>query len=486
MAPPEPSSREGRERAGSSVPYAPLNFLLYAVPPLSVLVVGVVLLTAGAPQPFLFARLLGGPTDLRVPPEARRGHRPGPFHFGSWSGRVQLLSREGDVDTPVAHAPLRVEWSAFGHVTSFRTMTDSEGWAEVRLDRPQPAEKLELSIYGGELGELAVRGAPELDTARWRQAARRRGGVLKASPGSAQEQLRIAVRVVDGVLAVPFECELEVDVRDGAQALAGAALEWVPQGLDVLSAPGLVTDEHGRARIRVRPREHAVFLDLTARKAVTTSGGAEQTAQGHWFSQLPVVAGALHAHIEKSELVIESPTVRDSAWYALVSQDRRLYGGRVEMHATGNGGSIGVVPQGEAGVPDRPSRDHWLVLSGDPDGRSPSTVGWPWGNQDTTFDAMDAVLLDGSRFGQQREDARRRRVRGVAGGYSALAALLTLILLVRRVRKADRELAWRLAGVGAAESVPSRGSLAWGLVVAGLCVLLGFLVVAVVSLARAR
>jgi hypothetical protein len=147
---------------------------------------------------------------------------------------------------------------------------------------------------------------------------------------------------------------------------------------------------------------------------------------------------------------------------------------------------VGAVPLAVAGVPTPPEPDRWLVLSGDPDGRSPSTVGWPWGNQATTFDAIDAMLLDGSRFGAEREEARKSRVRWVVGGYCAVAALLTSVLFVRRVRSSDRELALRLAGAGAAQSVPSKRSLTWGLVVAVLCVLLGFLVVALVSLARAH
>ncbi len=467
MAPPDPSSPDGR--AGANAQNKLLTLLLYGLPPLTVLVVGFALLVAGAPRPFLFARVLGGPTD----------------GSGPWSGRIQLMSRDGDVDEPAANAPLRVEWSAGGHTTVRSAVTDAEGWAEVLLERPLGAKKLDLSVYGGELGVLAVRGAPELSAARWRHAARRRSGVLETSPDNAQE-LRVAVRVVDGVLAVPFEGPLEIEVREGAEPVIGAVLEWTPQGLDMLSASPLVTDARGQARVVVRPREHVVSLGLTATAPVSAPGAAERAAHGRWYSHLPLVAGALHARVQDAELVIESPTVRESAWYAFVSQTERLRGGRVQMRPTGRGGSIGSVPLAESGVTAPPAADRWLVVSGDPDGRSPSTVGWPWGNQATTFDALDALLLDGSRFGQEREDARRSRVRWVVGIYCAVAALLTLVLFVRRVRGADRELTRQLAGAGAAAAVPSHRSLTWGLVVAVLCVLLGFLVVALVSLARAH
>ncbi len=444
--------------------------LLYTLPPLTVLVVGIALLVLAAPRPFLYARVFGGPTE----------------GSGEWSGRAQLLVREGEVDAPAARAPLRVEWTSGGHTTSFATVTDEEGWAELRLERPAGAKMLDLSVYGGDLGALAVRGAPELSAARWRRAARRRSGVLETSPQGSDDDLRVAVRVMQGVLATPFEGVLDVEVLSGIEPLPGATLEWTPQGLDVLSATSRVTDARGRARIVVRPREHVVSLGLTAHGTVTTEAGLKRPAQVRWFSHLPLVAGALHPRVEGDELVIESATARESAWYAFVSRDERLRGGRVALRATDRGSSVGTVPLAEAGVAALPARTLWLVLTGDPDGRSPSTVGWPWGDQAETFDAIDALLLDGSRFGEQREAARRSRVRWALGGYCGVAALLTLVLLVLRVKGSDRELSLRLAAAGAAQSVPSRRSLAWGLVVAVLCVLLGFLVVALVSMARAH
>lgn len=435
------------------------SFLLMGVPPISVIVVGVVLFVAGSPRPFPFARVFGGPTD----------------GAGPWTGRVQLLTRSGDVDEPLAHAPLRVEWSDRGSSTSFVSRTDDEGWAEVRLERPRAQSRLDLSVYGGELQTLVARGAPELPAERWRRAARRRSGVLQSRSEGA---LSLAVRVSGGVLSVPFASTIEIEARDGHGPLRGAVITTTTEGLDVASRVSLVTDERGRAELVVRPREHVVSLALELR-------AEHERAEVRWFGHLPVVAGALHVGVQEGALVIESPVARESAWYALVSQSERLAGGRVALAPDGRGGALGRVSLSEARIPAPPRDDLWLVVSGDADGRSPSTLGWPWGKQGSTFDAVDALLLDGSRFGAERELSRRRRLRAVVGAYALAACALTLFLLVSRVRRENSDLVEQLNEVGAGEAAPTPRSLAFGLVVAGFCVLLGFLVVLLVSLLRA-
>jgi hypothetical protein len=431
--------------------------LLTVVPPVSVVLAGVALFVAGAPRPFQFARVLGGPTD----------------GIGPWTGRVQLLERDGDVDEPAPHENLRVEWTHAGHSTTLVAQTDDEGWAEVRLERPQGATKLELSVFGGALDTLVVRGAPELSAERWARAARRRSGVLEPR---VQGDTKLSVRVMDAVLAVPFAGKLSVDASRAGEPLAGLALEPSAEGLDVVSPKSIVTDAHGHVELVVRPREHVVALGLAAR----TEGEALR-----WYAHLPVVAGALHGEVQDGRLVIRAPVAKDAAWFALVSERERIAGGRVGLTASAGGMASGSVDLRALGLPTPPRDDLWLVLSSDPDGRSPSTVGYPWGKQATTFDAVEALLLDGSRFGEEREEARRRRVRWVVGGYSLAAFALTLFLFVTRVKRANSQLFEQLAGGEASTAVPSSRSLTWGLVVAGLCLLLGFLVVLLVSLLRA-
>ncbi len=439
------------------------SFLLYALPPFTVLVVGFALLVAGPARPLLFARVLGGPT-LGV--------------GDAWSGRVQLVWRDADVDTPAAFTPLRVVWSSEGSSTQFRTTTDADGWAEVQLERPHGARSMEIAVYGGERGVLAARGAPVLAVERWRKAARRRSGRVDGSLEGGDGATRLEVRIPSGVLAVPFEELVLVQASRHGQPLRGARVEWTVQGLDVQNASPVFTDVDGMARLAVRPREHVVSLELRVRPA-------EEAESGRWFSYLPVVAGALRPRVDGADLVIESPIVRDTAWYAFVSEQGRGRGGSIALRPNGRGGAEGRVPLTESGVMAPPVVGRWLVVSGDADGRSPSTVGWPWADQGVTFDAWDAELLDGARFGERREEARRRRVRWTVGCYSVVAALLTAVLFVRRIRAAEHELERRLVDAGAPDAVSARGRLTGGLVVGTLCVLLGFLVVLLVSLARA-
>ena len=80
---------------------------------------------------------------------------------------------------------------------------------------------------------------------------------------------------------------------------------------------------------------------------------------------------------------------------------------------------------------------------------------------------------------------RKRWVPQLASGKELAAFALTLFLFVTRVKRADAQLIEQLAGGEAETAVPSSRSLTWGLVVAGLCLLLGFLVVLLVSLLRA-
>src|SRR5690606_1551485 len=106
----------------------------------------------------------------------------------------------------------------------------------------------------------------------------------------------------------------------------------------------------------------------------------------------------------------------------------RVAGGRVELATIDASGSSGLAPLPSEPLPP----DLWVVVSSEPDARSPSAVGWPAGPQPTTFDVPEVMLLDGAPQRELQESRWRLRVRWVTALYAALAALLTVALFVHR------------------------------------------------------
>src|SRR5690606_19383539 len=127
--------------------------------------------------------------------------------------------------------------------------------------------------------------------------------------------------------------------------------------------------------------EHVVSLELRA---------TSDAAAGSWFSTLPVVPGAMQAEVDGGRLEVQSPIERDSAWYTWVSASERLGGGKLVLAPAPFGAAGGVPLPFEA-----LEAATWVVISSEPDARSPSAVGWPLGRRTTTFDVAEANVLDG-------------------------------------------------------------------------------------------
>jgi hypothetical protein len=123
------------------------------------------------------------------------------------------------------------------------------------------------------------------------------------------------------------------------------------------------------------------------------------------------------------------------------------------------------------------------VVASDRDLRGPSSVGWPLAPAVTpamTFDAVEALLLDGRPRAALHEKLRRDRVRWVTAAFCAAALLIELALLVALTRSSDRHLDAHLARSGVAgedaqKLAPKRSPT---VVIALALVALGFLVVA--------
>jgi hypothetical protein len=428
---------------------------LLALPVVTVAVVALALVTAAAPRPFRVARIWGGPTD---------GDRV--------SLRVELVevvqSRGEVVEEPSPGATVSLRLDAPGFEAGRKLTLDTEGMAEVRLEVPRASGRL-LATVSQQGVELAL-GRISLSRDRWSSAARRRGGwVTGHAPGG--YDVRVAPE--RGALAVPFEEGLWVEVRREGAPVVGAKLELVVTG-GRAAAREAVTDARGRARFSLVPEEHT----LGVRIAIFAQGARSELAFG-----LPVVPGALRARLSGGELLVEAPVPRDVAYYALVTETERLVGGRVALAPDGSNDFVARVP-----IPSLPVAPTHAVVATERDLRSAAAVGWPLvvrpeAEPATTFDAVDALLLDGGSLGAARETARRARVRWATVAFCALAVLLELALFVAQAKARDRELDAHLEREGvrgeeAARLAPARSP---ALFLAICAVALGFLLLALAA-----
>lgn len=437
---------------------------LYSLPVITVAVVAFALFVVGAPEPYAGARIYGGPTE-------------GATRL-SW--RIALVRWEDGIQSPAHRARLAVEARlADGRRVSWTGHPDAEGMVGMNVAVPGapvhgPVD-VEVSAPGDRMP--LARGRVELGARDWRKHEREDGGWIK---GLETGDLLVRAAPARGVFAVPFSDPLWIEVRGPHGPIAHAKLSLRPEGLAVHAPDPLETDDDGRAQILVAPREFNVALRISAT--------APDSSHGEWYSTLPVVVGAMHARLDGKRLLVSSPIERDRAYFGLLTPGERLAGAPVSLSADGHGGA-----SAEVALPPLPPGPLWAVVSSEPELSSESTVGWPLrvrlAERDPPKDRVvpDRLLLDGLVDATRRDQARRRRARLLAGLFSAFAALLVGVLLVLRVRKSQTALAEHLARSADesehTEHIQARGT-GWVLLVAVLCLALGFLVVALVAMYR--
>jgi hypothetical protein len=439
---------------------APGRWLLFALPAATVAIVALSLLTAGVPRPARAALVFGGPTDGRT-----------------LALRVEVVDvlqgTLGDVlEHPVKSGEVRVHASTGSHESVRAFGLDEEGQAEARLEIGAHDGPVLLSVEQG-TDEIA-RARVELGREAWRAAARRRGGFTTVRAGDVEVRFAPA----RGVLAVPFEEEVWIDVSASGAPLAGADV-GLSSGSARVTPEQATTDARGRARFRFAPNEHVVSATVTLVRPPETV----RLSFG-----VPVVPGALRAVRKHRELVIESPVPRDVAYFELVTEDARLGGGLVKLSADSGLGASGRVP-----LPELPNAAVYAVVASERDLRSAAAVGWPLavdpaGPPARSFDAVDALLADGRPRAVARETARRTRVRWVTVLLCALSLLAEVALLLRLTRVRERALVASLERSGldeeSLERVAPPGSRYVGVALVTLAI--GFLVVALVAVLRLR
>lgn len=436
---------------------------MYSLPLLTVVVVAFALFVVGAPEPYAGARIYGGSSE-------------GATRL-SW--RLALVRWEDGAQSPAHRARVLVEARlADGRSVSWTGRPGPEGMAAVDVAVPGAPVHGPIDVVVSAPGDPVplARGRIDLSAREWLSKRRRYGGWIK---GHQTGDLLVRAAPARGVFAVPFRDPLWIEVRGPHGPVPEAKLALRPEGLDIQAAEPLETREDGRAEVRLSPREFNVALRIAAT--------APDGSHGEWYSTLPVVAGALHARLAGKRLLVRSPIERHRAYFALMTPRARLAGAPLELSADGRGGSSVLVA-----LPPLPGGPLWAVVSSEPELSSEATVGWPLrvqlGDGDPPDERVvpDRLLVDGLVGAARRDQARRRRAQLLAGLFSAFAAALVGVLLVLRVKKSEAELAAHLARAGegeATDQIQLRGT-GWLLLVAVLCLALGFLVVALVAMYR--
>lgn len=458
--------RRDRAATVSEAPPARLGtarMLLYALPLFTIVVVSFALFVVGTPRPVTAARIWVGPTEgvVRITP------------------RISVIDRFKGIESPATLDSITVN----ARTSDDRTATwsgalDEQGMASPVLDFGTPVHgAIQVRVSTGDK-TLAV-GVLELTPDEWRKSLRDLGGFI--AHGSRSGSLLVQVAPGRGAFAVPFEDPLLVEVRSANGPVRNVKLSFEPDGLAIDERnTRLVTDVMGRAVVRVTPREHVVSLRVNA------TLGEEK---GSWFGRLPIVPGAISVRLEEKGLSIVSPIPRDIAYYSVIAADRTLTRGSVVLQATPNGLASAHVP-----LPERPAEQLWAIASGEPELDSSSTVGWPLrpapsgGEPARTRVVVDPLLVDGIFRAEAIDGERRTKARWIAGGVTLIAVILASILFSYEGRRSrvvlEAHLEDSMLEDGASERISDRPARFWGLLIAILCVALGFLVVALVALHR--
>jgi hypothetical protein len=444
--------------------------LLLALPAVAVSIVLWAVLTAGWAQPVEVARVLGGPT---------RGSTS-----LSWLVFVERL--EAGQRRPSPRRALRVSARAGTQSASWTGQSDPAGLAEVRIELERPLDSDPSVRIESADGVLLAEGVAALSGENWRSAARRHGGWLPGQQlaGPAGNELWLRVAPAEGTFAVPFASELIIEVTRGpalaaasggllfgAQPVSGAELELELSGAEPAIARAR-SDAGGRARVAIRPQEHAIVLRLAAH--ASAPGAPALTAR--WYGALPVTPGALHAALEGTHLLVRSPIPRDMAFVSLVDGERRLAGYLLELTPDAEGGARASVELTPPLLRQAQLEDVFAVASSEPDKRSASSVGWPLRRElepAWTFDAPDQLLLDGSAGALARESAQRRQRRWTAALLLSLVGALTLGAFARELRAPRRGHPSGPEAQLAGADTLQLGSQRWWIGLALACLLLG-------------
>lgn len=398
-------SRSNGEKSGFG---SPKERVILVIPGLGLLTIALVWSLGGAARPTLSAQVYGGPTESS----------------DAWHGRVLVQQTRDGATLPLAHREVEVTRRGRHREELVTVRTGESGWADFEL--PGVGESgIDLIVSDRVSGQTLARGRPHFDKSRWQRAPRR--GLDK------RRSAALGLGIESGVLVTPFWGKLFLRPCEGSEPrvllhvdggeLGRAELESVIFEGENWTRLGLPKD--GEYAFSVRPRDHVVELEVRCESALT--GKTERL-------HLPIVPGAFFVELSSQSATILSARGHETAYFTWITDEDRLSGGTVRLTRRPDGTSEGTLslPKNRSGL--------YLVVASSPDGRSPSTVGYPIDGQGTTFDAVDGFLLDGADAALNMEARRARRIRRLLWGYTAALFSLAWILFRSVVAASDARL----------------------------------------------
>src|SRR5690606_3718063 len=155
------------------------------------------------------AMVMGGPTDSTL----------------GFRGRLRVVREIGGMTLPAQGETIRLVAQQGKHESVRSLTTGPDGWTDFEVSR-EPSAPLHLEVRDAAERVLA-HGTPELSTSRWLKSAQTRGGPLRVHrEGGLEAQLSIA----QGVLSVPFDSAVSVEVMREGEPLAGAQVHLIGEG----------------------------------------------------------------------------------------------------------------------------------------------------------------------------------------------------------------------------------------------------------------
>ncbi len=398
------------------------------LPPVAVLVAAVVFLGPGKKHAAMSARVRGavaiGASTLAL--------------------RIEGVRSDASIEDAAALDELDVEAIVGGldgaRVVATTPRSGKSGVVEARLDLPAPARgAIPLRVLSHATGKLVAKGT-----------------IVPSSPkpifvtigtaqGRSKGDLAIRADVERGVLAASFPETIIISVGDGGPIVADVEASITggslaerggakPNELDGKSAITLKTDAHGRVTIRVMPLAHESELSIQARAG---------DRKGTWEGTLPVVPGAIWAHVNGDEVTLISPSPRSEAYVSVWDGSSRVDGAVVPLAKDDRGFFRGAFRTSRA----KAQAFAVMSVASDPFERGPATVAWPLAPASGAVPPLRlALLVDGVPDAVEREKARAYAARRAGALWLAAAALVEVMLVLAASRASQQKLEGHFAG----------------------------------------
>ncbi|MBX3184098.1 MAG: hypothetical protein KIT72_01135 [Polyangiaceae bacterium] len=455
-----------------------VTWLLRGLPVLAVLAVGFALLVVGGERAYVAARLFGGPME----------------DAASYHVRLAVAEHARGEERP-RELPVRVTATTdAGQVAEVDAVTDALGHAEIELRFEAPttgplAVRVEVAEDqpGLSRGHPLAAGRVHATLAAW-QAGLRRGATWS---GQSRGELALRVAPGRGAFAVPFRDTLWIEVTRGDRPVAGSHVEVRLTGA-TLAIDGeeggrsrqLMSDERGLASTELIADAHTILVDVSARLEQPEG----EALTGSISATLPVVPGAIDLRPGLNDsLVLTSPVEREHAFVAWIDERRRWGGASVPLTPSPDGlwrGALTLPSRAEGQPPG------WLLTSSSPELQGGGSVGWPLDDPSAgplpTLGAAELALLDGFPEARARAEVRVRRARWIAAGIALVSGLIVIALMVEQSRRSAARFNEHLKEQASAEAQASLevAPIGLSLIIAALCIGLGFLLLGLLVLYR--